>query len=163
MVPSPLLKRHLGTWKGTYTHIDASGQVTDKHACQLEIGIRGKRYTQRNTYIWDDGRTEVWDFPGYFDENDRLCIDSPKIEGYAVEMDADTMGFYGVYKGTPEVVDTWDLLRLFSDTHRYRTWQVRKGDGLLKIVHVEENKSSSDDAFKEDMHLPEGSKGHSFI
>ena len=48
-------------------------------------------------------------------------------------------------------VDTFDLIRIVNvdgaADHRYRTWQVKAGDELMKIVHVEERRTSTENNF----------------
>ena len=48
-------------------------------------------------------------------------------------------------------VDTFDLIRIVDieteAAHRYRTWQVKANDELMKIVHVEEHNTSRDNSF----------------
>lgn len=45
--------------------------------------------------------------------------------------------------------DTFDLLRIFDkeNTLRYRTWQVKAGDQLAKLVHVEERRVCDENVF----------------
>ena len=144
---------HIGCWEGTYTHIGKDGKVNDHHYCKLEIGIHGKYYSQRNTYQWKDEngkvtKEEVYEFPGEFDRSGYVRIVSPKIAGWGKVVDSvdegdGTIVFYGVYNAPP-FPDTFDLIRLFDKTgsRRFRTWQVKLKDDLLKVVHVEELRTS---------------------
>ena len=75
-------------------------------------------------------------------------IVSPKIAGWGKVVDSvdegdGTIVFYGVYNAPP-FPDTFDLIRLFDKTgsRRFRTWQVKLTDDLLKVVHVEELRTS---------------------
>ena len=163
----PTLQRHVGTWEGRFLFIDPdTGEPVDSHACKLEIGHQGNLYTQRNTYTWEDGRVEVHDFPGVF-VNGELVIDSHDLTGFAVETNeggytdkqggADTILFYATYK--PEShragVDVWDLIRITNETQRYRTWQIKGGDKVVKLCHVDEHRTSSENAFNPEMHPPQ--------
>ena len=44
----------------------------------------------------------------------------------------------------PPRPDTFDLIRLFDaeGNQRFRTWQVKMGNDLLKIVHVDEKRTA---------------------
>ena len=144
---------HIGCWEGTYHHIGVDGKVNDFHYCKLEIGIHGNFYSQRNTYQWkdDDGnvtKEEVFDFPGYFDRSGIVHFDTEKIIGWGKVIDSadaadGTIIFYGAYKAVPHP-DTFDLIRMFGKdgSKRYRTWQVKLRDELLKVVHVTEFRTS---------------------
>lgn len=143
-----VLQRHFGTWKGNYVHVDGkTGEVLDRHTSTLTVGARGERYAQRNTYDWPDGRQEVYDFPGYLSDDGILLVENERIKARYNFLDDDTIIFYGAYKNGS--VDLWDLTRLLSDTKRARTWQVCKDQAVLKLVHIEEEKVSTDDAYIE--------------
>lgn len=157
VIPVTFLK-HIGTWEGSYTHIGSDGQVLDRHECRLEIGMHGEYYSQRNTYVWRDAdgnatKTEVKEFPGKFDRDGVAWIESERIAGWGRSLDVHgTVLFYGAYKvppGAGPAPDTFDLLRIFNKegTHRYRTWQVKSGEKLLKLVHVDERRVSDANEF----------------
>lgn len=131
-----------------------TGEVQETHACKLEIGHRGDRYSQRNTYTWPDGRVEVHDFPGVFDGGE-LRIDSKDLAGYCKELSEDTIMFYASYKkgSHREGVDVWDLIRLTSETQRYRTRQIKGGEKVVRLCHVDEHRTSSANAFIPQMHV----------
>ena len=130
-----------------------TGEVQDTHACKLEIGHRGDRYSQRNTYTWADGRVEVHDFPGVFEAGE-LHIDSKDLTGYCKELSHDTIMFYATYKegSHREGVDVWDLIRITTPIQRYRTWQIKAGDKVVRLCHVDEHRTSSENAFIPQMH-----------
>lgn len=50
--------------------------------------------------------------------------------------------------GAPDV-DVYDMIRLVSPDHRFRTWQVRRGGEVIKLVHVDERRVSTDEQFIE--------------
>ena len=146
-------RAHIGTWEGTYSHISPDGSISDYHFCKLEVGIHGKYYSQRNTYWWKDAdgavtKTEAHLFAGEFDPSGHVRIDSERIEGWGKCINTNDAAdgsilFYGSYKAPPKP-DTFDLIRLFDavGTKRYRTWQVKNGEDLLKIVHVQESRTA---------------------
>ena len=154
---------HIGSWEGTYTHLGKDGKVLDYHYCRLDIGIHGKYYSQRNTYWWKDEagkvtKEEAYLFHGAFDNTGFCRIDSEKIVGWGKVIDSNDAAnasiiFYGSYKAAP-FPDTFDLIRQFDaeGNKRFRTWQVKLKDDLLKIVHVEENRASRENT----MWIPRG-------
>lgn len=157
IIPPGFLK-HIGMWEGSYTHIGPDGQVLDRHECRIEIGMHGSFHSQRNTYTWrnDDGvvtKTEILDFPGMFDRDGVLWIENERISGRAMALDVDgTVVFYAGYKmagGVGPAPDCYDVLRIFNEeeTLRYRTWQVKSGEKLLKLVHVEETRISDANSY----------------
>ena len=46
-------------------------------------------------------------------------------------------------------VDTFDLIRIVDKAkmHRYRTWQVKANENLLKLVHVDERRVHSKNTY----------------
>ena len=86
-------------------------------------------------------------------------MQAAKIEGWGRALDDEgTVLFYGGYKAgttaassaaTTMAVDTFDLIRVFdaAGDHRYRTWQVKGGEELLMIVHVNERRTSRENNF----------------
>ncbi len=80
----PLLAKHEGEWEGTYTHVDATGKIIDRHASHLSCLLPPEdpdRYLQINRYRWEDGRTEEYAFPGVYDGHGRLYFDTERIKG----------------------------------------------------------------------------------
>ena len=119
----------------------------------MDFPNRYRYYSQRNTYQWLDAdgkvtKEEAWLFPGEFDRTGFVRIDADKIEGWGKVIASDDAAdggiiFYGAYKAPPRP-DTFDLIRLFDaeGNQRFRTWQVKMGNDLLKIVHVDEKRTA---------------------
>lgn len=143
----PLFLKHLGTWEGYYRKIDPkTGETRETHRSKIEVGVRGHRYSQKNTYTWDDGRVEEHIFPGRLHEG-QFVIESERLKAISLVVLDDAHVFYAEFKQRPgDVVDT---IRLLTPTKRARTWQVRDGEDIVEIVHVEEEKTSSEDAYFE--------------
>jgi len=101
-----------------------------------------------------------------------VSVPSPTVQGFARVVDDDCLVFYATYKsglslplapggdgdgegggGAPGAagpdVDVYDLIRLVGDDRRYRTWQVRRGGDIVKLVHVVERRVTADDPFIE--------------
>ena len=63
----PVLVRHEGDWKGTYTIVDNEGNIIDKHTSHLTCQFPENAeypYFQTNRYEWADGKKEEYQFPG---------------------------------------------------------------------------------------------------
>ena len=134
-------------------YLSLQGEVTDRHSTRLEIGARGNKYSQRNTYSWPDGTEQVLDFPGHFDESGKLHLESQRLVGECTVIDEDTVLFKAGYKdaGALGGVSICDLIRVSSTDRktRCRTWQMFKDGKPWKIVTIVEQKVSSEDAFIE--------------
>lgn len=83
-----------------------------------------------------------------------MFIDADDLHGYAEELEEDTIIFYAAYKdGSHRAgADVWDLIRLTSESVRFRTWQIQAGGNVVRLCEVAETKSSSQNAFLSDMH-----------
>jgi hypothetical protein len=89
----PLLASNEGIWEGWYRYYDAkTGLLTDQHRSRLHcrlIGAPGhEEYHQTNYYYWEDGRTEIREFPAWY-ENGRVWWDNDLIKGWAAAMQPD--------------------------------------------------------------------------
>lgn len=138
----PVFARHVGTWEGTYTLIDAkTGAVLDRHQSKLTCRMSGANgYFQTNEYNWDDGRRELKEFPGEFSDG-ALRFDNPRLAGESVEVDKDTICLFWVYKDQPENKFS-EIITLESDTHRCRTWQHFENGEFVKLTVIDERKTA---------------------
>jgi len=123
------LRRHEGTWEGTYRYYDAAGEKTDEHASRLICRFPQSGpypYHQTNIYRWADGREEVRDFPALIADG-RIHWDNDLIKGWAADVWLDEFGrtvmLYWVRKDMPESY-LYEMIQL-SDCgrHRARVWQ----------------------------------------
>lgn len=146
----PTLARHEGVWEGMYRYYDADGNKTDEHKSRLicrfpEDGSHP--YHQTNHYLWDDGRTEVRDFPATVADR-RLRWDNELIQGWAADVNLDDLGrttmLYWVRTGEPDLY-LYEMIQI-SDCgqKRARTWQWFKNDALISRTLVDERKVSDD-------------------
>ncbi len=139
----PALKvfpRHVGVWEGTYTRLDAAGAVLDRHASRLVQTLEdGYKWTQKNTYVWPDGRTATFVFPGEFTPDGRLIFDTPRIRGYAWETGEDNAVLTWEYVDEPGT-RLWELISLTEPGHRVRTWQHTRNGQFEGLTVIEERK-----------------------
>lgn len=138
----PVFARHEGVWEGTYKLIDAkTGAILDEHKSRLTCKMSGSNgYWQQNEYTWDDGRTELKDFPGEF-ASGALRFDNPRLSGESFEVGADTIFLFWVYKDQPENKFS-EIITLESDTHRCRTWQHFENGEFVKLTVIDERKTA---------------------
>ena len=138
----PLLARHLGTWEGTYTHMDADSNIIDKHDSVLEcLKDENGQYQQTNHYIWADGKKESIHFPATIREK-KLCFDTDRITGEAWEVDDATIYLRWTNKQNPEY-ELKEMIQLSEDgLHRARVWQWFKGGELVKRTLIKEKRES---------------------
>ncbi|MCS6807417.1 MAG: DUF3598 family protein [Bacteroidota bacterium] len=132
--------KHTGVWEGTYTRINAQGEVIDKHRSRLTLALNGREWTQTNEYIWDNGKREFHDFGvSYFDDNDRLQFDNHRIKGEAWESSNDIINLYWTYKEEPGTL-LFEIITLLGDGHRMRTWQHSRNGKFEGLTMIEERR-----------------------
>ena len=138
----PLLARHEGEWEGTYTHVDATGAVVDRHASHLTCRFPtdgSHDYLQTNRYTWDDGRVEEHTFPGVYDGYGRMLFDTERIRG--VTWCLDERAVYLTWQFTAADADQrlFELILLSDDgRHRSRTWQWLDGGVCVRRTLIDE-------------------------
>ena len=85
----PGMRAHEGVWTGTYTHLDASGMVEDRHASHVvcEFPDSGPVfYRQTITFNWPDGRERRTTFEGVIRDG-AVWFDTPTFHGRSWETD----------------------------------------------------------------------------
>lgn len=130
----PLLARHEGVWDGIYTYYNAAGEKIDEHKsrlfCRFPDGGEFP-YHQTNHYTWDDGRTDIRDFPASYHDK-RVWWDNDLIKGWAAEVGLDeynrTVMLYWQRQGDPSLY-LYEMIQLADDGQsRCRTWHwIRNG------------------------------------
>ncbi len=134
----PVIASNEGIWEGWYRYYDAfTGKLVDEHKSRLHCRIireadGTERYHQTNYYYWDDGRTDIRDFPADFRDG-RLRWNNDLIEGWCTEMDMDEFNrsscLYWERKNEPGL-ELYEMIQVNdARTHRARTWQWFK-DGV---------------------------------
>jgi hypothetical protein len=143
----PLLSRHEGVWEGFYRYYDAAGNKTDEHKSRLICRFPNEHsYHQTNLYFWEDGKTEVRDFPTRI-ENQRIVFYT-EIDGWAAEVPLDefhrTVMLHWVRKTETDLY-LYEMIQL-SDCGkaRARVWQWFKGDRLFQRTLIDERLLSRD-------------------
>ena len=138
----PLLARHEGEWQGTYTFVDVKGQVIDHHEAQLSntFPTDGEfPYHQTNRYRWEDGRTEVLEFPATYRDG-QIWFDTDRMYGHAWEVDDRTIVLTWTYKGQEDIY-LYEMIQLSADgNHRARTWHWFKDDQIFQRTLINEHR-----------------------
>jgi hypothetical protein len=131
----PLLARHEGSWAGEYVHVDRDGTVIDRHQVEMTCAVIDDTvYHQTNRYTWDDGRTEVHEFPGTYRGGGRCGFDTERLKGEFWELDDNTIYLSWQYKG--EDMKLYELIVLSDDGEsRNRVWQwIRNGECVKRTL-----------------------------
>ncbi|RYY27068.1 MAG: DUF3598 domain-containing protein [Sphingomonadales bacterium] len=141
----PLLVRHEGVWDGVYTYYNAAGEKVDEHKSRLLCRVKEDSdtpYHQTNWYTWDDGRTDIRDFPAAYRDK-RVWWDNELIKGWAAEVGLDeknrTVMLYWQRQGDPSLY-LYEMIQLSDDgTKRCRTWHwIRDGQLETRTAIQEE-------------------------
>jgi hypothetical protein len=134
-----LFPKHHGIWDGTYTRLGADGKVMDHHKSHLTLTLDGKVWKQTNEYTWESGKREFHDFgTSYFDDNDHLQFDNPRIKGEAWESE-NVIILWWTYKDQPGSM-LYEIITLIDDKHRMRTWQHSRNGVFEGLTMIEERK-----------------------
>ncbi|MFC4013072.1 hypothetical protein ACFOY2_38005 [Nonomuraea purpurea] len=136
----PLLARHEGEWEGDYLHLDREGNPIDRHRVHMTCAILDDAvYHQTNRYTWDDGRSEVHEFPGTYLGGGRCGFDTERIKGEFWELDAGTIYLSWQYKAEGEDLRLYEMIVLSEDgKSRSRTWQWIKDGVCVKRTLINE-------------------------
>jgi hypothetical protein len=140
----PLLARHEGVWEGVYRYYNAEGQLTDEHKSRLLCRVLDDGpypYHQTNHYIWEDGRTDVRDFPATYRDK-RIWWDNELIKGWAAELSLDekqrTVMLHWERQGDPGLY-LYEMIQLADDGQtRCRTWHWIRDGRLETRTAIEE-------------------------
>jgi len=137
-----LLKRHVGVWNGTYTHLDTHYEVLDQHDYTIKAECPDDDscdYRQTSHYNWDDGRVLDFVFEASFNESgDRLIWDDGRIAGELWAITPDTIYLHFSYTAEPHI-KICEMMQLSAcGTHRARTWHWMNNEKLFKITLVKE-------------------------
>ncbi len=118
------LRRHEGTWTGRYQHVDLAGTLVDSHDSRVEcVFPQGGKYAyvQRNTFDWDDGRQERFEFFGEL-QGDRLYWDNERFKGYAWKTEHDVILLRLNRKDEPATMFLETIILEDGKDTRVRTW-----------------------------------------
>lgn len=138
----PVLARHEGDWVGSYTLVDTTGKVLDKHqsylTCQFPENVPHSYY-QINRYTWDDGKQEEHQFPATYKDK-KIWFDTERILGKAWEVDDSTVILWFSYKTVPAMY-LYEMIQISPDNnYRARTWQWFKDNQIYQRTLIQEER-----------------------
>ncbi len=119
-----IMRRHEGTWRGRYRHIDIDGVMLDEHETSVECVFPESgpyAYVQRNRFSWADGREEAMEFGGVLRDG-MLHWDTEIFSGYAWVTHEDAILLKLDRKDEPGVSFKEIILLEDGADHRCRTW-----------------------------------------
>jgi hypothetical protein len=141
----PLLIQNGGVWEGVYRHYSAvTGKLVDEHLSRLICRItegEANDYHQTNYYYWEDGRTEIRDFPAQYKDG-RIWFDNELIAGWAAAMQPDdfhrSQCLNWIRKGEPGLY-LYEMIQNSDDGKgRYRTWHWFKDGKCFQRTLIDE-------------------------
>lgn len=137
----PIIYSNEGVWEGWYRYFDIDGNKIDEHRSRLLCRFPDENtYHQTNFYFWEDGKTEVKDFPTRIEGNKLIFY--THIDGWAAEVPLDTFNRTTMLNWTrhnePDLY-LYEMIQV-SDCRQYRArvWQWFKNGRLFKRTLIDE-------------------------
>lgn len=138
----PAMLKHAGVWEGVYTHLDAKGDLIDRHRARVRCAFPDEgpyAYIQHNHFTWDDGRELRAELPGVLREG-KLWWDTETFTGCAWETDFDLIMLNLERKDEPGA-RFYEMIALGeSGANRARTWQWFRDGKLYKRTLCDEKR-----------------------
>ncbi len=154
----PIIASNEGVWEGWYRYYNLEGEKTDEHLSRLLCRfIDEETYHQTNYYFWEDGRSEVKDFPTRIDG--KKLVFYTHINGWAAEVPLDTYNRTTMLNwtrhGEPGVY-LYEMIQVSDDRKsRSRVWQWFKDGRLFQRTLIDENFVTRDwAAYEGSMEVP---------
>lgn len=138
----PLLVRHEGDWKGTYTVVDNEGNVIERYQSHITCQFPASGYPayfQTNRYQWPDGKRQEHQFPGAYRDK-KLWFNTDRIDGCAWEADDATIILHFTYKGVPDAYIYEMIVLSPCGNHRARTWHWFKNNEIYQRTLIQEER-----------------------
>lgn len=138
----PIIASNEGVWEGWYRYYNLEGEKVDEHRARLLCRfVDEETYHQTNYYFWEDGRTEVKDFPTKIDGNKLVFY--THIDGWAAEVPLDTFNRTTMLNWTrhnePDLY-LYEMIQNSDDRKsRSRVWQWFKHGRLFQRTLIDEN------------------------
>lgn len=143
----PTIADHLGTWEGKAVKVNQEGEIVDSHSTKIEMGAKGAKFSQRNTYTWPDGRKSVQTFAGRF-ENGKLLIETKLLKGECIVISDNVFVFNECGIGEGAKYSGCELLTMSCDKKtRMRAMHYLKDGKPSKTSSAFENLVSKDDVY----------------
>lgn len=136
----PSILRHEGRWIGTYTHLDTTAAVIDRHASEVvcEFPDAGPfAYIQYNRFLWPGGRETFARLEGEL-RGDRLWWDAATFCGWAWETREGLILLDLERKDDPGARFHEIIVTAPDGMTRARTWHWFRDGGLFKRTLCDE-------------------------
>lgn len=138
----PIIASNEGVWEGWYRYYNLAGDKVDEHRSRLLCRfVDEETYHQTNYYFWEDGRSEVKDFPTKIDGN-RLVFYT-HIDGWAAEVPLDTFNRTTMLNWTRHNepgIYLYEMIQVSDDRKsRSRVWQWFREGRLFQRTLIDEN------------------------
>ena len=138
----PLMTRHVGEWKGSYTLVDNQGKVLDRYTSHLSCQFVDNppySYYQINRYQWENGKQEEHHFPGIYKDK-KVWFDTERLDGCAWEIDDTTVMFRFSFKSLTGSYLYETIFLSPCNNYRSRTWHWFKNDQIYQRTLVQEER-----------------------
>lgn len=138
----PIIASNEGVWEGWYRYYNCEGEKTDEHRSRLLCRfVDEETYHQTNYYFWEDGKTEVKDFPTRI-EGKKLVFYT-HIDGWAAEVPLDTYNRTTMLNWTRHNepgIYLYEMIQA-SDCRKYRSrvWQWFREGKLFQRTLIDEH------------------------
>jgi len=136
----PLLARHAGIWRGTYTHIRPDRSVIDQHEFRIRVELPDEGdvvYRQHTHYWWPEGRSQDFVFGAYYADK-RIWWNTDRIRGALWALDDVTLYLTFAFGSDPGQY-VCEMIQLSPDSvHRARTWHWFEDHKLARLTLVDE-------------------------
>ena len=148
----PQLMASEGVWEGWYRYYDAeTGKLIDQHRSRLICRIMGEDsefpYYQTNQYFWEDGKTDIREFPAWYHDG-RIWWDNDLITGWAAPMQPDDFGRTTCLNWKRRGEESLYLYEMIQHAEngidRARVWQWFRDDKCFQRTLIDEKRVSRD-------------------
>lgn len=139
----PMMLKHEGIWEGTYTHLDADGNILDQHKSSVECVFPKEGevvYIQKNKFSWDNGTSYVSEFSGII-KDEKLFWDTDTFVGYGWESEGCVLLKLD-RKDDPGAHFIEIIILGENANHRVRTWHWFKNGICFKRTLCKESRVS---------------------
>ncbi len=138
------MKKHEGTWRGTFSRFDGEGQLLESFPSEISIRLvqdgDAHRFVQTNVYAKPDGTEERIESSGEIREG-RAWFSSPRVDGWTMPVAADPTGRMGVLwmASKDGALQMHEVISLSEDgSRRYRVAQYLRDGRLWRRTLIEE-------------------------
>lgn len=138
---SDLLTRCVGTWDGTYTHLDAASEIVDQYQSTQRIRLNGDQWYEQITYRPGTVDERVIDFQATLSAGG-LSFDDDDFDGTATAIGSDTLVLPYRWRSKPKEFTVETVMLPAADV-KLRNWLVCKDGELSESVLIIERRRAT--------------------